>query len=118
MSPAWDIKSLTQTSNSISVVNEIGERNITDVKMSTSGTMMLAIAESSFNSSVAASRYDKVYRYDLSTAFDLSTASYSEVLTTEVSSGEIRSIAGESLEDLFMVWEFGDNFIYQYDAPK
>jgi hypothetical protein len=117
MSPAWDITSLAQTGNSISVVNEIGERNITDVKMSTSGTMMLAIGGSSLNVSGVASRYDKVYGYDLTTAFDLGAASYSEVLTTVVYSDESRSIAGEYLENLFMIWEFDDNLIYQYDAP-
>jgi len=89
----------------------MGANNITDVKISTSGTMMLAIGGGD------SSLYDRVYRYDLTTAFDLSSASHSEVLTTMIWSDESRSIAGESLEDLFMIWEFGDNFIYQYDAP-
>jgi len=110
MNPAWDITSLTPTGSAISVIIEMGARNISDVKMSTSGTMMLTIGESeSLNR-------DKVYKYDLTTAFDLSTASYSEVLTTVVFGDESRSIAGEALEDLFIIWEFGDNFIYQYDA--
>ncbi|MFA9421583.1 MAG: hypothetical protein ACERLB_15640, partial [Gammaproteobacteria bacterium] len=111
MNPAWNITSLTPTGSAISVIIEMGAGSITDVKMSTSGTMMLTIGEGE------SSNQDKVYKYDLITAFDLSTASYSEALTTVVFGDESRSIAGESLEDLFMIWEFGDNFIYQYDAP-